>query len=963
MEQQEEDRSHLFETTPTHRSTTHIPITNARYNNYGAIPINNDAITQPQTTTDIIHTNLEGGTAHTKQTNNTTNAFGLMRHHNKDVPSIIGGGQTSHAAAAIAASDILLKSTHNIHTCIDIDIDIDIDTDTDDHQQEQTSTPNPSATTSDATTGINEDNSRCDNTEETKPIESTSQLTMPPTEAWFTDLTADNHFLTQKRDIERWNKHLGRPPPPQTSSRDDRRISSANDKAKYINNNNNNNNNNNMECQQQDVGQNVTDSDDHEEFCDTISHEQQSETPPISTHDSCGSQGSILTEVRQNSFSHQKLNELDNNNNVIIEPPHSHKFNTQANIPSSPDSYYQQRAYAEYPAPAIIPPPPKQDPTVNAQAFVLAIAFFCIWSPQNLMAPNLTQMMHDFSFTKEQRDIFLGANIAFATGVLSLPVSALLGFYADFVQSRKMLFAYTVLGGGMASICTGCSTSYAQLYFARFLCGGFMSGSVPIAFSMLGDLFDATDRNAASSGLTAMMGAGILFGQVFAGTVGARYGWQLPFIWSGMLSIVTSFMVMVYVREPVRGGKEKVLQDMIATGTKYERTLTLDGFVHAMTKNKTNVILMVQGFTTNLPWGIIFTFLNDYLSQEQGLSVPASTFLVFWFGVGSAFGGVLGGYFGAEATKVNRALLPLFMALSTLLGILPFLGLLDLNINGPSLLAIFCSFSGGCIANLPSVNVRPCLLNVNPPETRGAAMTAANLMINVARGAGPSLLIFSQALFGVSRQYSFNVTIIIFWCISTVLLLILAGTLPADQDAMDADLALYAKFKMSGSSIEGNGNNNSRNSCNQDIDNGETDDEFFSLTASVRSMSFDDIVDNVTRNEEASLMSIEDRMQSFDATAANESMKFIGNALREIGAEFNHFRRNTSNRSSIRLVNDEVIVTTDRNQDVVWDSEGGGGYLSGTGLLNNDSLFGRRGPDIDLDRGKHDNVQSGLTEL
>ena len=205
--------------------------------------------------------------------------------------------------------------------------------------------------------------------------------------------------------------------------------------------------------------------------------------------------------------------------------------------------------------------------------------------------------------------------------------------------------------------------------------------------------------------------------------------------------------------------------------------------------------------------------------------------------------------------------------------------------------------------------------------------------------------------------------IIIFWCISTVLLLILAGTLPADQDAMDADLVLYAKFKMSGSSIEGNGNNNSRNSCNQDIDDGETDDEFFSLTASVRSMSFDDIVDNVTRNEEASLMSIEDRMQSFDATAANESMKFIGNALREIGAEFNHFRRNTSNRSSIRLVNDEVIVTTDRNQDVVWDSEGGGGYLSGTGLLNNDSLFGRRGPDIDLDRGKHDNVQSGLTEL
>lgn len=180
---------------------------------------------------------------------------------------------------------------------------------------------------------------------------------------------------------------------------------------------------------------------------------------------------------------------------------------------------------------------------------------------------------------------------------------------------------------------------------------------------------------------------------------------------------------------------------------------------------------------------------------------------------------------------------------------------------------------------------------------------------------------------------------------------------------MDADLARYAKFKMSGSSIEGNGDCNNRNICNQDIDDAETDDEFFSLTESIRSMSFDDTVDNATHTEEASLMSIEDRMQSFDATAANESLRFIGDALREIGAEFNHFRRNTSSRSTIRSVNGEVVCIIDGNQDAVWDSEGGGGYLSGTRLLNNDSSLGGRGPNIDLDRGKQDNVQSGLTEL
>ena len=66
---------------------------------------------------------------------------------------------------------------------------------------------------------------------------------------------------------------------------------------------------------------------------------------------------------------------------------------------------------------------------------------------------------------------------------------------------------------------------------------------------------------------------------------------------------------------------------------------------------------------------------------------------------------------------------------------------------------------GGLIASLPSVNVRPCIINVNPPETRGAALTAANLIINLARGAGPSCITLMGAIWGVNRQFSFNVTV------------------------------------------------------------------------------------------------------------------------------------------------------------------------------------------------------------
>jgi len=512
------------------------------------------------------------------------------------------------------------------------------------------------------------------------------------------------------------------------------------------------------------------------------------------------------------------------------------------------------------------------------------------------MAPNLTQMASYFHFTSEQRDLYLGANIAFATGVLSLPVQTLLGFLADVVPNRKNLFAVTVMVGGVASILTGYSKTYAQLYISRFLCGGCMSGSVPIAFSMLGDLFEPKDRNSASSGLTAMMGAGILFGQVFAGMIGDVQGWKRPFYVSGTLSIVTSFMVLYFVREPVRGGKEKVLQEMIANGTAYDRKLTMEGFLHAMTQNKTNVLLMLQSFSTSVPWGIIFTFLNDYFSQEQGMTVAASTVLILWFGLGCASGGIIGGAIGTQMMRINRAMLPLFMAFSTVVGILPFLGLLDLKLNGASLLAIFLAFMAPCIANLPSVNVRPCILNVNPPETRGAAMTAANMMVNVARGFGPSLVTLSQRFFGASRQYSFNLALIVFWSITTVLLVILAKTLPHDQDAMDAELERYAASKISrkdnmevngvtingpantneNENANGNGNGNGATLVSSMMDGLEEGSE--AGRTSLMSMNHDDM----TVAGEESIVSIEERWTSFDASALHESWNFIGGALREI---------------------------------------------------------------------------------
>jgi MFS family permease len=403
----------------------------------------------------------------------------------------------------------------------------------------------------------------------------------------------------------------------------------------------------------------------------------------------------------------------------------------------------------------------KQRPheNIHAQSLLLGLAFAAVWTPSNLMAPNLTEIASDFGFDDSQRDLYLGSYCALATGVLSFPIGAGIGILTDIV-SRQRLFCVTVAGGALSALATGLCTRYWQLFLARLLTGGFMSGSVPVAFSFLGDLFATEERNAASSGLTAMMGLGIILGQVYAGVVGSTAGWTHAFFVSGIGTMILAILCLFLVQEPVRGGKEKALQDMLKAGTRYERKLTWKGFLHTVKHNESNTILLWQGFFSSLPWGIIFVFLNDYLSQERNFSVPDATFLVFLFGIGCAVGGVLGGYLGQKVQAMNRSYLPLFMSATTLLGILPFLGLLNSHFTsarGPR--AVFFSISGGIIASLPAVNVRPVLINVNPPETRGASLTAANLLINLGRGFGPSCITLMGTIWHVDRKFAFNVTV------------------------------------------------------------------------------------------------------------------------------------------------------------------------------------------------------------
>ncbi len=120
------------------------------------------------------------------------------------------------------------------------------------------------------------------------------------------------------------------------------------------------------------------------------------------------------------------------------------------------------------------------------------------------------------------------------------------------------------------------------------------------------------------------------------------------------------------------------------------------------------VIILLQGIPGCLPWGLIYTFLNDYFSSERGLSVFLATVALTLFGVGSLFGQVFGGILGQYLHNKNRIWQYILMGISTILSVLPLMYLVNTKTPGDFIFFMMSLFAG-FIVNLNGPNIRAVL--------------------------------------------------------------------------------------------------------------------------------------------------------------------------------------------------------------------------------------------------------------
>jgi predicted MFS family arabinose efflux permease len=420
--------------------------------------------------------------------------------------------------------------------------------------------------------------------------------------------------------------------------------------------------------------------------------------------------------------------------------------------------------------------------------FIFCLTSALLFADQNLMAPNLTDIAESFEFDESERDKYLGGYIGAAFYLFGAPAALLFGYLSNYV-SRRLLFLVAVLLGEGPCILTVLVTRYWQLFLLRLLTGISIGGCLPLIFSLLSDMYKHEERSLVSAVVQVAVGVGIAAGQGVAGYIGPWLGWRWPFVIVAIPSTLCAIIMYATTEEPERGSTERAFQaeKSVSKGkpTEYHGELSWDKMI-GLLAIKTNLYAIGQGLPGCLPWGMLLTFLNDYLAQEKGLAISSATSLVLGIGVGGAFGVIGGGIIGQYLYNRSPRIMPIFIGCCTLLGVLPMWYLVKGEVRAHYGLAFLCSLFAGMLSSTVGPNVRAMIMNVNEPETRGVALAFQTMLDDLGKGLGPAIVAFMIS--GLGRESAF------FWATAGwvpcgIMLMVCSFYLEEDEAAMQFRLS------------------------------------------------------------------------------------------------------------------------------------------------------------------------------
>jgi len=391
-----------------------------------------------------------------------------------------------------------------------------------------------------------------------------------------------------------------------------------------------------------------------------------------------------------------------------------------------------------------------------------------------------------WKFSSIERDEYLGGELSLLFYAPGVVVAIVFGYLSGLV-SRKLLFTALMFVVAIPTFITTWVVSFPQLALARALTGMGIGGILPIVYSLVGDWFPAHHRSAATAYVTAASGGGILFGQIIAASLG-RVDWRWPFLFFAIPMMVCAVIYFLTSDEPKRGSNEEGLSAYKDSGYEYQPESLSITHVASVTSTKTNLLILLQAFPGNIPWGILLVYLHDFLIEDVKFNAEEALVVITILGGSGFIGIVLGGFIGQYAYHKGPQHLPLFCAVMSVVRVIPcffifgwpiFFGDGD-AVNRGSFLSVLVI--AGICATMAVPGLGAMLLNVNLPETRGTMCALYSVLEDLSKGVGSYFVAMFIPIVG-GRPIAYQIVLLL-WLIPGVALFQAVKSFGADEESL-----------------------------------------------------------------------------------------------------------------------------------------------------------------------------------
>ncbi|HYJ40677.1 MAG TPA: MFS transporter [Steroidobacteraceae bacterium] len=180
---------------------------------------------------------------------------------------------------------------------------------------------------------------------------------------------------------------------------------------------------------------------------------------------------------------------------------------------------------------------------------ILCFVYVLNFLDRQLLSILAKPIQDDLGVTDGQLGRISGLYFALFYCVLAIPV----GWFAD-RTNRVRVLSFACALWSAATVACGMTTNYPQLVAARMSVGVGEAGGVPPSYAIISDYFPPGTRGTALSLFNLGPPIGLALGVAFGASIAATYSWRSAFICLGTVGIVAALVVLLVVREPVRGG-------------------------------------------------------------------------------------------------------------------------------------------------------------------------------------------------------------------------------------------------------------------------------------------------------------------------------------------------------------------------------------------------------------------------